>query len=354
MKATVLVPTWRRPDDLARCLDGLAAQTRLPDEVVVTARADDHETWRALRGRTAGEPTPRAIRVNAPGVVASLNAGLRAASGELIAIIDDDAVARPDWLERIERHLREDTGLGAVGGRDWMHEARGYRTVGDSSLRGALIGALERLLPGTISARAGHLEHLLETPDQVVGKVHWFGRLVGNHHLDVTMPREVDVLKGANMAVRREALAGLELEEGLRGSGMQMHWELQLCMALKRAGWRLLYDPAIAVDHHPAARFDEDQRVGRPLVALQNEVYNQTFTLLRGLDWPRKLTSLVYGLAVGTRHAPGLVTGLEQTLRGRRRPGAFVACTRVRLQAARDAMRGRPSGRGGRGAQSIA
>ena len=35
MKITVLVPTYRRTSDLARCLDALARQRRAPDEVLV-------------------------------------------------------------------------------------------------------------------------------------------------------------------------------------------------------------------------------------------------------------------------------------------------------------------------------
>ncbi|RAG65491.1 hypothetical protein DN536_36710, partial [Burkholderia multivorans] len=33
-----------------------------------------------------------------------------------------------------------------------------------------------------------------------------------------------------------------------------------------RAGWKLMYDPAIAVDHYPAERFDDDRRDARSAV----------------------------------------------------------------------------------------
>ncbi len=44
----VLVPSYRRPEDLGRCLEGLAAQIRLPDEVMVVVRDEDAATWEAL------------------------------------------------------------------------------------------------------------------------------------------------------------------------------------------------------------------------------------------------------------------------------------------------------------------
>jgi glycosyltransferase involved in cell wall biosynthesis len=305
VEATVLVPTWRRAQELGRCLDALAAQTRRPDEVIVVARAQDDETWRLLGAREEDGLPLRSLRVETQGVVASLNAGLDAARGDLVAITDDDAEPRPEWLERIERHLRREPDLGGVGGRDWMHQDG----------------------------------RVLDGEEPVVGRIRWFGRVIGRHHLGAGPPREVDMLKGANMAVRAEALRGMRLDESLRGSGMQMHWEMGLCLALKRAGWRLLYDPEVAVDHYSAPRFDEDQRVGRSLVALENEVYNHTRTLLGGLSWWRKPFFLGYGLLVGARWAPGVVTGLELTIRGRRQPGAYAACTRARLQAAAGLIR---------------
>ncbi|ONQ99134.1 glycosyl transferase, partial [Burkholderia cenocepacia] len=44
MKISVLVPTYRRPADLARCLLALQRQQRLPDEVIVVARPEDDAT----------------------------------------------------------------------------------------------------------------------------------------------------------------------------------------------------------------------------------------------------------------------------------------------------------------------
>jgi GT2 family glycosyltransferase len=300
VKLTVLIPTWRRPRQLANCLDGLGRQTRSPDEVVVVARGEDAETWSLLDGRrSSGVPALRAVRVDSPGQVRSLQAGLARAEGEVVAITDDDTVPRPDWLERIERSLDQQPEVGGVGGRDWVHD--GARVVDGSHA--------------------------------TVGKILWYGRVIGNHHLGVGDARPVDLLKGANMAFRRDALRGVGIAGGLRGGGAQVHSDMDLCLAVKRAGWALVYDPAIAVDHYPAARFDEDQREDRPLAALQNEVYNETYVLARRLAPGRAALALLYGFLVGTRQAPGPVVALERCVRGNR-PGAMLrACTRARIEA---------------------
>ena len=118
-----------------------------------------------------------------------------------------------------------------------------------------------------------------------------------------------------------------------------MHWEIDLCLRVVSGGWDLLYDPAIVVDHYPAQRFGEDQRVGRPLPALQNEVYNETRALLRNLPAWRGAITLCYGVAIGTRLAPGLVTALERRLRGERVGPRLAAAERARLEALGDLIR---------------
>src|SRR5690606_11444394 len=98
----------------------------------------------------------------------------------------DDTEPELDWLTRIERHFEDDSGLGALGGRD--------------------------IVVGTDASLAGD-------PTLPVGRVLPFGRVTGYHHLGGGPPREVDIVKGANMAVRRRALDGLRISTDLRGSG---------------------------------------------------------------------------------------------------------------------------------------
>jgi glycosyltransferase involved in cell wall biosynthesis len=190
MKVTVLVPTFRRPADLTRCLGALQRQSRAPDEVVVVARPDDSATHACLRDPAVkGALRLSVALVEAPGQVAALNRGLDAANGDVVAITDDDAAPRPDWLERIAAAFGNDPRLGALGGRDWVHEKG-------------------RVLDG-------------ERP--LVGKVQASGKIIGNHHLGVGGAREVDLLKGANMSYRRAAIGAIRFDARLRGAGAQAH-----------------------------------------------------------------------------------------------------------------------------------
>ncbi len=277
MKLTILIPTYRRPQDLSRCLEGVKKQTRPADEVLVVVRDTDSETWKFLAtfDRT---PLPlRTVTVIAPGQVAALNAGVDAVSGDIVAITDDDAMPHPDWLARIEAHFLQDDRVGGVGGRDWVYNGT-QREDGTK---------------------------------QAVGLVQWAGRLIGNHHLGVGGAREVDILKGANMSYRTQAIDNRRFDTRLRGTGSQIHNDLAFSLALKRAGWKLIYDPLVAVNHYAAQRFDEDQRNKFNSVAFSNIVHNETLALLEHLPPVRRAVFILWAILIGTRDALGLMQWLR-------------------------------------------
>ena len=269
MPISVLIPTYRRPQDLRRCLAALGAQTRPADEVVVVVRDTDIETRSFLAGYPQVLPGLRVVTVCQPGVLAAMTAGLAETCGKIIALTDDDTAPFPDWLERIEACFAQDPKIGGVGGRDW--QANDHRSR------------------------------------KIVGKIQWHGRVIGNHHLGVGDAREVDILKGANCAYRAAPLKQIGFEIRLRGDGAQVHWELALGLAVRRAGWKLIYDPAIAVDHFPAQRFDGDvnHRGLFSAPGLTNSVYNETLILLTYLPSVRRTTYLAWAFLVGSWADPG-------------------------------------------------
>lgn len=281
---SVIVPTYRRPAELQRCLTALAAQSRRADEVIVVVRDDDAPTRELLATWAAKSAAVVVAGVNVAGVVAAMNAGLAVARGDFVALTDDDAAPRPDWLALIEAHFNADPSLGGVGGRDWMY-CDGTLQTGRATN------------PGTMT---------------------WFGRVGAGHHLVVGPPREVVVLKGVNCAYRAEPLRKIGFDTRMAGGGAQVHWELALGLAMIRAGWKLLLDPDIAVDHYPAQRFDEDQRYTFNSVAQRNAVANETLILYEHLKAGPRVAFLVWAAMVGTRAAPGLLQLPRLAVRGQR------------------------------------
>lgn len=271
MSTTVAVPTFRRPAELARCLAALAQQLELPSEVLVLAREED----RGLQPILSNAPAVlnlRVVTVSAGGLVTALNGALAAAQGEIIAVTDDDAAPRNDWVARICRRFAEDPGIGAVGGRDVVHDG-----------------------PTVVTGAA-----------RVVGRVQWFGRVIGNHHIGVGPAREVEILKGANLSLRRSAVEGTWFDRRLRGAGAQVHNDMAMSLQLRRRGWKLVYDPEIVVDHYPAERFDLDHRGQFNRWATADAAHNETLALLEYLPPVRRAAFAVWALLVGTRAVPGL------------------------------------------------
>jgi GT2 family glycosyltransferase len=287
-----VVSTYRRVDSLIRCLEGLRAQTRAPDEVIVVVHVSDQESARLVEATTTSWPELRRALVEIDGSVASYNRGLAAARGAIVAYIDDDAVPAPDWLVRIVDTFAQDERIAAVGGRDVIVADGGVIGRGRQRFR---------------SRRTTRLE---------VGRIQWFGRMIANHHLGTGAARDVDVLKGVNMSFRRVAVAAHGFDGRLRGRGAQVHSELSICLPLRRRGLRVVYDPGIVVTHFPAARPHGDERddVGRRSVS--DSAHNEALAILDYFGPTRRIVFAVWGLAVGTTGAPGAAVLLRDLVGG--------------------------------------
>jgi glycosyltransferase involved in cell wall biosynthesis len=291
----VVVPTFSRPEHLLRCLRALERQTVEPAEVIVAGRDHDDATRAAVAELAGDRIRYLTVRFGAP-QLAAMNAGVEAADAQIVAFTDDDAEPRPDWLARLEAHFA-DPAVGAVGGPDLVHLSGG----------------------------------VLEGSESRVGVVTWYGRTVGNHHLGVGAARPVDFLKGVNLSVRR---ALWDVDPRLQGEGIQMHWEMDLCLGIRRRGHRVVYDPAIVVDHHPAPRATTaDTRWPRTARAVWSEAHNETLVLLNRTTGIRRLLALPYALLVGTAAAPGVLRATAKLARGHAEAFGVLATT-IRGRAA--------------------
>ena len=123
------------------------------------------------------------------------------------------------------------------------------------------------------------------------------------------------------MSYRRAAIVDRQFDSRLRGSGAQWFNDAAFALAVKRAGWRLVYDPEIRVDHYLAPRDRGDDRRATTAAGVYDHVYNETLSLLEHLGPAHRAVFMTFGLAIGTRSAPGLAQWLRAGWR--RRPGAL-------------------------------
>lgn len=266
LSVDVVVPTYRRPELLDRCLAALGEQERSADRVLVVAREEDLAAHAVVEAHLGRLPGLELVAVVESGVLAAMSAGVARSTGDIIAFTDDDAAPRPEWIAKLARHLDDPT-VGAVGGRD-------------------VIRGQEQPLTGD------------------VGRFRRSGRLTGMHHLGTGPARDVDVLKGVNMAFRAEALA-LPAPGVLRGSGAQVDFEVITCTWVRRKGWRVIYDPSIQVDHAGGARTGPDQRLRPEPSAVADAAFNSVIGA-SAIGASAVIRHSAYGLLVGTRDRPGL------------------------------------------------
>ncbi len=305
LTVTAVVPSYGRPDSLLRCLKGLLAGERAPEEIVVVLRDNDTASLEALERWTAngarvqgsaptGDPGLKLVLVSESGQVAALNAGLAVATGDVVTFPDDDCVPRPDWLGRLIAHYA-DPRVGGVGGRDVVHEPT----------------------PEPVPAAA-----------RAVGRLTWYGRVVGNHHCETPGgPRPVDHLKGVNMSFRRTLLP--PFDPCIRGPHYN---DTDVSLGLSRHGWKLIYDPEAKVDHYPAPRLDNPG--GRDLQDLRLtclDAHDWMYVVLKHQPWFLRPVSAFYIMLVGSRLRPGLLLGLARALR---RPKEAFAALSASLRGA--------------------
>ncbi|MCG7284888.1 glycosyltransferase family 2 protein [Cellulomonas sp. ACRRI] len=157
LRISVVVPARDEEDRLPRCLASLAAQTRLPDEVVVVDNASTDAT-----ARLAAAAGARVVHEAERGIWPAAAAGYDAATGDVIARVDADTVLPPDWLARVEALLTDDPGCAAVTGPGRFRLGPADATE-RSRPGGPGLGGRTRLLGGSglLGRLGGGLAHLL-------------------------------------------------------------------------------------------------------------------------------------------------------------------------------------------------
>lgn len=118
MRASIVIPTYRRPDLLRRCLHALLRQQVAHDqyEIIVCDDAASLACERVIQDVAATTD----VRVHylpvtrRHGPAAARNVGWRAARGEIVAFTDDDTIPEPRWLREALEAFGDDV-VGAWG-----------------------------------------------------------------------------------------------------------------------------------------------------------------------------------------------------------------------------------------------
>lgn len=126
---SVVIVSRHRPDELRKCLRSLRFQTHRNFEVVVVA---DPTSLTAVKA-VGLQDQVKAQLFDEANISAARNIGIGLAAGEVVAFIDDDAIAEPTWLSRLAAPFQTDD-IAAAAGFVRSRNGLSYRWRGDHIL----------------------------------------------------------------------------------------------------------------------------------------------------------------------------------------------------------------------------
>lgn len=105
MRLSVVVVNWNSRDDTAACLESLAEQTHEDLEVLVVDNGSKDDSVAMIRERFPWcTVLPQGENL---GFAEGCNRGIEAASGEWVALLNNDAVADPEWAAALVAAVEE-------------------------------------------------------------------------------------------------------------------------------------------------------------------------------------------------------------------------------------------------------
>jgi len=121
-KISVVVPFFNAEKTLALCLKGLSSQHLSPLEVIMVNNDSTDNSAKIAKEFVAENPeTFRYLFEFRRGPSYARNTGAKEAKGEIIAFIDSDCVADPNWLKEIYEAFN-DLEIGSVAGKIESYE----------------------------------------------------------------------------------------------------------------------------------------------------------------------------------------------------------------------------------------
>jgi glycosyltransferase involved in cell wall biosynthesis len=240
-KVSVVICTYNGAATLRECLEGVLT-LHYPSYEVIVVSDGSTDGSAAIAEQYEGV---RLIETPQRGLAAARNTGLWAATGEIVAYIDDDAIPDPDWLTHIAGTFGKG-GFAAVGGPNVL-------PTGSNAVSECVANA-----PG------------------------------GPTHVLVS-DREAEHVPGCNMAIRR---ADLEEIEGFDPQFRAAGDDVDVCWRLLDSGKRIAFSPGAVVWHHRRrsvrAYLRQQRGYGRAEALLERK-HPDKYSAAGHVDWAGRL-----------------------------------------------------------------
>jgi glycosyltransferase involved in cell wall biosynthesis len=293
LRVSVIVCTYNRAQLLDKLLESLVHQEFEGDHEIIVVNNNSIDDTELVTRRWSAQADPkcpiRYVFAATQGLSHARNVGVEAASGDVVAFIDDDAVAEKNWLQHIIDNLA-DPDIASVGGKvipswaedppDWLMAQELWPAIG-----GSRYGEKQRIMTGKMCPLGG------------------------------------------NMAIHKrwcQSVGGFDPQFGKVGRNMVSFEEVEFADRLRKRGGRMLYDPEMIIYHHVPG-----ERMTRSYVALRRYWDGRTFSAFERTraGWIRQwVIGLILVILVIARDLPGLL--ISSILKDHSR--AFIYYCRLR------------------------
>lgn len=227
MKISVIICTRNRFDDFAKTLPSIAAQTRLPDELIVVDSSDEKKLEAYLNSLKL--PFPSRYLHTQPGLTLQRNHGIHESKGDLIFFFDDDVDLDKNYFAEVEKIFASDMKheIGAVGGKIANHLPRNLRLRIESILFSSI-----RFIFGAVGTRNGK----------------FYPSGMPSHPHKNQASGFIECLSGCCMAFRREVFEKAKFDEALARYGLME--DADISKQTLDAGYKIYYQTAAALIHN--------------------------------------------------------------------------------------------------------
>ena len=247
---SVVIPSHNRSDLLRSCLNSVTRHAPPHSEVMVV---DDASPKSAASAVAADFPGVRCLRFDRRrGFCAAVNAGMAAAQGQVVELLNDDTEVTPRWAESALAHF-EEPAVAAVaplvlfwpGRQSQSLDAHAARRVSEGSPNASLAlrageyridSAGDRYYWGGVAGKRGHRQRL------------------GPAYL---RPCRVFGASASSAFLRRAAVLRVG---GFPESFGAYFEDVDLSFRLHRAGYQVMFEPASRVLHHVSASYGRERR----------------------------------------------------------------------------------------------
>jgi GT2 family glycosyltransferase len=254
---SIIIPSHHRADLLRACLETVQRHAPARTEVIVVDDASPGGRATAVAHAFAGVQALRLSRRT--GFCAAVNAGLRAARGPIVELLNDDTEVTADWA------------------------TAALRCFADEAV--AAVAPLVLRWPGAVDARidsAGDRYYL----GGVAGK-RGHGAVLGSDYL---RPCQVFGASASSAFYRRDVL----LRIGAFPESFRAYFEdVDVAFRLHRAGYQVVYEPTSRVLHRVSASYGRPRRR-----LLEQQAQNEERVFWRNVPWSDLPAALPRHLAV--------------------------------------------------------